>query len=332
VGEVRMGHAPPCALGAGEALQIPTGGTLPAGADAVVPVEDTASEAGMLHLQTTPEAGAFFTPAGSDMGPGDVAIGAGRRIGGPELGVLATLGQVDVRVYPRPRFAIISTGDELVDAACTPCIGQVRDSNRWAIAGSLMAMGADVLQLPNARDDFAALRAAIAEGLARCDGVFLTGGSSVGERDLTPDVIESFSGPGVIVHGLRVKPGKPTVLAAIGTKPVIGLPGNPTSALTILEAVCAPLVRAMTGDRFARPAIISTIAGAAFTGRAGWTWYVPADVRSCDDGERAFPLTLRSAHTSLLARASGYVVLTEDRPQIAAGERIEVVRLGAGGR
>jgi putative molybdopterin biosynthesis protein len=331
-GDIRMGHAPPQALGAGEALRIPTGGTLPAAADAVVPVEDTEIVAGALCVRNAPQPGDFFTPVGADMAAGEVAIGAGRKIGGPELSVLATLGMVDVPVYRRPRFAIISTGDELVDLALVPGIGQVRDSNRWAIAGALAALGADALHLPIARDELADLRAALGSGLAQADGVFLTGGSSVGERDLTPDVIDAFAGPGVIVHGLRVKPGKPTVLAAIGSKPVIGLPGNPTSALMILEAVCAPVVRALTGERAARQAVIAAVAGAAFGGRAGWTWFVPAEVRREAGGERAYPLPLRSAHTSLLARASGYVVLTEDRSRVDAGEPLEVVRFSGGGR
>ncbi len=327
-GEIRMGHAPPGPLAAGEAMSIPTGGTLPDGADAVVPIEDAAAEAGGVTPAMPPQPGDYITPAGSDMRPGDVAITAGRRIGGPEMGVLATLGLIEVVVYRQPCFGIISTGDELVDAAQAPGIGQVRDSNRWAIAGALAAMGAQTLQLPIARDDLTALRAALGAALVQCDGVFLTGGSSVGERDLTPDVINGFAGPGVIVHGLRVKPGKPTVLAAIGRQPVIGLPGNPTSALTILEAVCAPLVRAMTGERPRRSVGVRAVAGERFSGRPGWTWYVPAELR----GERAYPLPLRSAHTSLLARASGYVVLSEDRAQIEIGESLDVVRFSAGGR
>ena len=330
-GEIRMGHAPPAQLRPGEAMQIPTGGTLPVGADAVVPIEDSELVDGLVALREAPQPDDFVTATGSDMRPGDVAISVGRRLGGPEMGVLATLGQVEVSVFRRPCFAVLSTGDELVDAASVPGIGQVRDSNRWAIAGALAAMGAETLHVPNARDDLAVLRTALADALDRADGVFLTGGSSVGERDLTPDVIESFAGPGVVVHGLRVKPGKPTVLAAVGAKPVIGLPGNPTSALMILEAVCGPLVRAMTGERPARPATVRSVAGEAFGGRPGWTWYVPAQLRHAAAGERAYPLPLRSAHTSLLARASGYVVMSEDRPQIAAGESLDVVRFSGGG-
>jgi molybdenum cofactor synthesis domain-containing protein len=331
-GEVRMGRPAPGALGDGEAMRIPTGGSLPAGADAVVPIEDAQEIGTTVAFRSAPAAGQCLTPVGSDMTAGQVAVRAGRRIGGPEMGVLATLGEIVVPVYRRPRFAIISTGDELVDAARVPGVGQVRDSNRWAIAGTLAALGADVVQLPNVPDDLTVLRAALADGLARADAVILTGGSSVGERDLTPEAIELLEGPGVIVHGLRVKPGKPTVLAAVGTKPVIGLSGNPASALTILEAVCAPLVRAMTGERVARCAFVPAIAGAAFAGRAGWTWYVPTELRRDAAGERAFPLPLRSAHTSLLARASGYVVLTEDRPQIAPGEPLDVVLFAGSAR
>jgi molybdenum cofactor synthesis domain-containing protein len=331
-GEVRMGRPAPSAVGESEAMRIPTGGSLPPGADAVIPIEDARESGASVAFGVAPEAGQYVTAAGSDMSSGQVAIAAGRRIGGPEMGVLATLGEVVVPVYRRPRFAVISTGDELVDAALVPGEGQVRDSNRWAIAGTLAALGADVVQLPNVRDDLAELRAALAVGLAQADAVILTGGSSVGERDLTPDAIELFDGPGIIVHGLRVKPGKPTLLAAVGPKPVIGLSGNPASALTILEAVCAPLVRAMTGERAARAAFIPALAGAAFTGRAGWTWYVPAELRRDAAGERAYPLPLRSANTSLLARASGYVVLTEDRWQIAADEPLELVRFAGSTR
>jgi molybdenum cofactor synthesis domain-containing protein len=331
-GQIRMGQAPPGSVGAGEAMRIPTGGALPPGADAVVALEDTDVDGQTLRVRSAPQPGDSYTPAGSDMQAGEIAIAAGRKLGGPELGVLATLGEVAVTVYRRPRFAVISTGDELVDAAAVPGIGQVRDSNRWAVGGALTALGADVLQLPKAADDFGLLRRALAEALERADGVFFTGGSSVGERDFTPDVIDSFDGPGVIVHGLRVKPGKPTVLGAIGSKPVIGLPGSPTSALTILEAVCAPVVRALTGERGAREVVVCSRAGAAFSGRPGWTTYVPAELRRDAAGERAYPLELRSAHTSLLARASGYVVLTEDRGQIAAGESVEVVRFSSGGR
>jgi molybdopterin molybdotransferase len=333
VGEILMGHAPPGPIGPGETMRIPTGGVLPAGADAVIPVEDSVETAGPL---TTPndllQAGENVTPPGSDMQPGDLILDAGRRIGGPELAVLATLGITAVPVYRRPRVAIISSGDELVDAAVTPGRGQVRDSNRWALAGSLIALGCVPVQRPVALDTPAALEAAIRDALAVADAVVLTGGSSVGVRDLTPRVIDAIGKPGVIVHGLRVKPGKPTVFAMLEGKAVIGLPGNPASSLMILEAVAAPIFSRLAGEAVTPNLDIVATAEAPFTARAGWTWFVPAEVRWVDGRALTKPLLLRSAHTSLLARAHGYVTVGPDQPLIAAGEPVMVHRFSGGGR
>jgi molybdenum cofactor synthesis domain-containing protein len=323
-GTIRMGAAPPAPLQPGEAMRIPTGGVLPAGADAVVPVEDAHERDGEVIAAEAPAPRAYFTPRGEDMAHGDVVLSAGRRIGAAELSVLATLGATAVEVYLRPAVAVISTGDELVDPARAPATGQVRDSNRWAIAGGLAALGCDVVHLPRAVDEIAAIRAGIAEGLRIADAVVLTGGSSVGARDHVPAAIGGLGAPGVVVHGLRVKPGKPTVLAAIGTRPVIGLPGNPASALTILDAIAADVFRALTGQAQPRRATVAAVAAEPFPGRAGWTWYVPAVL----DGAAARPLALRSSHTSLLARADGYVVVGPDRSRIEAGQPVTLVRYG----
>ena len=324
VGTIRMGAAPPGPLRAGEAMRIPTGGVLPPGADAVLPVEDADERDGELIAAEAPAARAYFTPRGEDMAPGDVVLRAGRRIGAAELSVLATLGSTAVEVYRRPAVAVISTGDELVDADATPTTGQVRDSNRWAIAGGLAALGCEVVHLPRAVDEIASIRAGIAEGLRVADAVVLTGGSSVGARDHVPAAIDGLGTPGVVVHGLRVKPGKPTVLAAIGTQPVIGLPGNPTSALTILDAIASDVFRALTGQAQAQRTTVAAVAAEPFPGRTGWTWYVPAVL----DGGGVRPLALRSSHTSLLARADGYVIVGPDRAGIDAGEPVTLVRYG----
>ncbi len=182
----------------------------------------------------------------------------------------------------------------------------------------LAALGCEVVHLPRVEDEAAAIRSRIADGLASADGVVLTGGSSVGARDHVPAAIAALGPPGVVVHGLRVKPGKPTVFGAVGARPVIGLPGNPTSALTILDAIASDLVRALTGERVARRATVAARAGARFAGRPGWTWYVPALL---EDG-LASPMTLHSSHTSLLARADGYVVVGPEHVPIEPGEPV----------
>ena len=325
-GTVRMGWPLDGALRPGEAVRIPTGGVLPEGADAVVPLEDADEDGELVTPRETPEAGSYFTRRGDDMRAGDAVLPRGRRIGAAELSVLATLGLAQVEVYLRPRVAVVSTGDELVPANAALGPGQVRDSNRWAIAGGLIALGCDPVHLESARDEVALVAARIAEGLTVADAVVLTGGSSVGARDCVPAAIDTLATPpGVLVHGLKVKPGKPTVLAAVGTTPVIGLPGNPASALTILDAVVAPIFTALSGAREARRTTVATRAAVPFAGRDGWTWYVPAVIGP--DG--ASPLPLRSSHTSLLARADGYVVVGPQPARIEAGQPVTVVRYGA---
>lgn len=329
-GEIRMGHAWPGLLAEKTAVRIPTGGVVPDGADAVVPLEDAEYRDGSVEIAQRVPAGDCVTPAASDMRAGEKLLEPGRRIGGPELGVLATLGIPSVAVYRRPIIGVISSGDELVELTASPTAAQVRDSNRWAVAGTLEALGASVRHLPTAPDDPARLEALLREAVATCDGVVLTGGSSVGERDFTPRIIAQLGAPGVIVHGLRVKPGKPTVLASVGGKPVIGLPGNPASALVILEAVAAPIVSALAGRPVA-PAVENARLGEAVRKRPGWTWFIPVRVDEAAGDRVAYPLELRSSSASLLARASGFLVLDETVESVAAGEPITVTRFRVGG-
>jgi molybdenum cofactor synthesis domain-containing protein len=331
VGEVAMGLPPPRAIGPDEALRVPTGGALPAGADAVVPQEDTTADGDTIVLAEAVAAGDFVTQRADDIATGERVFEPGRRIGGPELGVLATLGYAEIDVYRRPRIGIISTGDELVDPASVPGIGQVRDSNRYAIAGALAAFGAEPVQLPRAADTPEALREVLRAGLASCDALVTTGGSSVGARDLVPAIVGEFGAPGAIVHGIRVKPGKPTLLAAAGAKPVIGLPGNPTSSLMILEAIVRPIVAALVGERGARPTVLDAIAAAPFEGRPGWTWFVPARLVARGATLYAEPFAIRSARTSLLARASGYVAVGETPASIPAGAPVRACLFSCGG-
>lgn len=329
-GEIRMGQAWDGVLPRQSAVRIPTGGVVPEGADAVVPVEDTRFDGQTIEISQAVPPGDCVTPAGADMRAGEALLRAGRVIGGAELGVLATLGIRSVAVYRRPVIALISSGDELVAIDAVPTLAQVRDSNRWGIAGTLEALGAAVRHLPTAPDDPTRLEALLREGLATCDGVVLTGGSSVGDRDFTPGIIARVGAPGVIVHGLRVKPGKPTVLASIGGKPVIGLPGNPASALMILEAVAASIIGLLTGRRH-RPVAQPARLNGPVRKRAGWTWYVPVRVDEAGGDRVAYPLELRSSSVSLLARASGFVVLDETIESVPAGAPVTVTRFVVGG-
>ena len=324
-GDVAMGAAWKGTLLAGQAAAIPTGGVVPAGADAVVPIEDVRVDGDRLHVGISVAAGENVNPRAGDMRRGERILEAGQRLAGPQIGVLATVGVVEVPVYRRPSIAMISSGDELVPPVALPRPGQIRDSNRYAVAASLRMMGVDVRHYPTVSDEAGALEAALRSALGDCDAIVLSGGSSVGERDRTPDAIASLGTPGVLVHGLKVKPGKPTVLAAAGGKPVIGLPGNPTSAIMILEAVVAPIIGAMTGAELRRGAFTARL-GSAIRSRPGWTWYVPVSVQNDGGTPVAHPLPLRSSSVSLPARAGGYVVADDPGGELPEGTLVTVYR------
>jgi len=331
VGAISMGHAAPQGIEPDEAMWIPTGGALPGGADAVVPQEDVEIAGDAIGFSEAVTANQFVSARASDIAVGESVLARGRRIGAAELGVLATLGIVRVPVYRKPRIAVLSTGDELVDPGGPLAIGEIRDSNRYALAGALDAMGAIPVHVPRSADTHAALSAALRTALETCDAVITTGGSSVGERDLVPRVVDELHRGATLVHGLRVKPGKPTLFAAIDGKAVVGLPGNPTSSLMICEAVVRPIVAALTGERHARTTLLDAIATAPFVGRPGWTHFVPARLLLHGTTLQAEPLPIRSAQTSLLARASGYATLGESPARVEAGERIAISLFSCGG-
>lgn len=329
VGDVRMGLDPRMAITVETASRIPTGGVLPEGADAVVPIEDARLLENELVVEASVDPGVNVAERGADMHRGEVVIPPNRRIRGGDVGVLATLGITEVPVYRRPRVAVFSSGDEIVDPSVVPSPAQIRDSNRHAVAASLRAMGATPRHYPTLRDEAEEFESSLATALAECDAVVITGGSSVGERDRLPEAVAAVADPGILVHGLRVKPGKPTLLGANGKKPILGLPGNPTSALLILEAVAAPIVAALVGAPLATSSLQARLAEPAHS-RMNWTWYVP--VRLQDDGgvPLAHPLALRSFSVSLTARADGYIILDEREEECPAGTLVTVYRfLGA---
>jgi molybdenum cofactor synthesis domain-containing protein len=325
VGEVRMGVAPSAAAATASATRIPTGGVLPDGTDVVVPFEDARVENGVVIIDEAVDAGANTVEVAADMRGGDTVLHPRRRLRAGEIGVLATLGVTAVPVYRRPTIAVLSSGDELVAPEQRPGPGQTRDSNRYSIAASLRAMGAIPRHYPTLRDEPGEFESALAAALSECDAIAVTGGSSVGDRDRLPHAVDRIARPGTVVHGLRVKPGKPTLLGAAGRKPILGLPGNPTSALLILEAVAAPVVAALTGAPIPAPALTARLAAPARS-REGWTWYVPVALQ--DDGgvALAHPLALRSFSVSLMARADGYIIMEERDTEWPAGTTVTVHR------
>lgn len=328
-GEIAMGEMWTEALMPRHALRIPTGGALPREADTVVPVEDAECDGNRVRIAQRATAGDSVVPAGSDMHADETILQPGRLLGAPECGVLATLGITRVPVYCKPVIAILSSGNELVDVAADLQPAQVRDSNRWAIAAALVVMGASARHYPIVRDEPEQLQHSLRTAIAQCDAVITSGGSSVGRLDLLPHSVDLLH-PQVKVHGLRVKPGKPTLLASVDGKPLIGLPGNPVSALIILETLGAPIVAQLTGAVVPSYGVGATLAE-PIRKRIGWTHYVPVTLETSGGICTARPLQMRSAWASLLARASGFVTVSETTESLAAGEMVAVTRFLQGG-
>ena len=252
VGESAAGRPYAGELPPGAACRILTGAVLPPGADSVVMVEDVEVEPGAdCDWVTVPEgypAGRHFHPPGEDVRRGVLALPRGEALGPAEIGLAASLNQPAVRVHRRPRIALLSTGDELVQVGETPGPGQIVDSNRWALLGALREAGADVELLPVAPDELDPLRALVEDALARCDVLVTSGGVSVGSHDLVKPLLERLGE--VHVGRVRLKPGKPFTFATMGEgKLAFGLPGFPVSSLVTFEVFVRPALRKLQGHR-----------------------------------------------------------------------------------
>ncbi|MFH2008683.1 MAG: gephyrin-like molybdotransferase Glp [bacterium] len=247
-GEVQMGEVPELRIGTGECARIGTGGMLPAGADAVVMVEHTRPVE-----PDTVEVCKPVAPGGHVLGPtddatqGQVLLPAGQRLRPQDLGLLAALGVTRVQVFTRPRVGILSTGDEVIPITDEPRPGQVRDVNTHTLSAQVEAAGGQAIPLGLVRDNEAALRRAVADALPRCELLLLSGGSSMGTRDLTVEIFQRFDGAKLLVHGVSVAPGKPFIWVTVGGKQLLGLPGQVTSCMIAFHLFAEPILERMLG-------------------------------------------------------------------------------------
>ncbi len=247
-GEVAMGEEARVPLAPGQVMRIATGGMLPPGADAVVMLEYTQELADQtLEIYRSVAPGENVVQRGEDVPAGTTLLPAGRRLRPQDVGLLAALGVPEVLVRRRPRLAIIGTGDEIVPVEAPLRPGQMRDSNSYALGAQVAAMGGEPIHLGLVPDRLEPLVARMAEALQRADLALLSGGSSVGVRDLAVAAIQSFPEAAILVHGVAISPGKPTILAKIKNKPLFGLPGHPVSAMIITEVLVRPLVDRLLG-------------------------------------------------------------------------------------
>jgi molybdopterin molybdotransferase len=325
-GEVPMGAAPAFALPPGTAASIHTGGMLPQGADAVLMMEYTQeSRPGELEVLRAVGAGENILKVGEDVAVGQEVLPAGARLRPAEIGGLMALGLTEVEVVRQPRVGIISSGDEVVPPNQAAQPGQVRDINSYSLSALVTQAGAEPVRYGIVGDQAAALEAALQSALAECDLVVVTAGSSASTRDLTAAIVNRMGQPGVLVHGVNVKPGKPTILAVCDGKAVIGLPGNPVSALVIARIFLIPVIEKLSGltvggaRRSAQARLTVNLAS-----QAGREDYIPVRLISTADGLAADPIFYKSNLIFMLARADGLVRIPADATGLGAGMIVEV--------
>ncbi|HEY0382530.1 MAG TPA: gephyrin-like molybdotransferase Glp [Candidatus Elarobacter sp.] len=320
-----------------QAVRIHTGAMIPRGADAVVMVEDTNLHPGAgsayaeVEVLDAAARGENVLTVGEDVRAGAVAIPAGRRLRAADVGGLAALGVSHVVVRARPRIAILSTGDEIVPAGATPGPAQVRDVNATTVAAVVAQAGGVAVPCGIVRDEAAELERALRAALGDADAVVLSAGSSVSVRDLTADVVARLGPPGVLVHGIAIKPGKPTVLAICDGTPVVGLPGNPASALVVAWRIVRPLVRLLGGEHVDDDGLgdereTSAVLDVPLPSRPGREDFVPCTLaRDAGGALHATPVFGASNLIFTLIRADALIAVPLDRSGLAAGETVRVI-------
>ena len=309
----------------GEAKQIWTGNSLPRGADAVVMLEHTRKTRDLIEVGITVTPGGNVSKKGEDIKKGEVAVEARTRLKPHHLGLLAALGAIDVVVVLKPTVAILSTGNELVELGSKPKSNQMVETNRLIFFSLCQELGAEPLDLGIAGDDLEEISTRIREGLEMADLVVTTGGTSVGYPDLVPMAVNQIGPPGVIVHGVAMRPGMPTALAIIQGKPVFILPGNPVAAMVGFEVFVRPFLLMLLGVEWEpRPTLQARLARRV-TSALGRRVFLRVRVFERNGEFFAEPVRIRgSSIFSTMTKANGYVEIPEEREGLDEGEFVYV--------
>jgi putative molybdopterin biosynthesis protein len=325
------GIVPALAVEAGAATPIATGGMLPRGADAVLMVEYSdvidGSDGRALEIRRPVTPGENVSYAGTDIARGETVLRAGQKITSREIGVLAAIGRANVAVHRRPQVAIFSTGNEIVAPGAPLPAGAIYDSNAAIIGAAVEELGAMPVYLGIIADDEPALRAALQKGL-QYDAVVFSGGTSKGAGDISYRVVHDLVDPGVVAHGVALKPGKPICLAVTGGKPVVILPGFPTSAIFTFHEFLAPVIRAFSGLPAERPQRVSATLPMRVNSERGRTEYLLVGLVQGPQGLLAYPMGKGSGSVTTFSGADGFITIDQHTEMLDAGEPVSVQLLG----
>lgn len=333
IGEVPMGDAPSFEMGAGQCALIHTGGMLPNGANAVVMLEYTqTAHENEIEIFRAVADGENLIRVGEDVAQGQIVQARGSRMRPAEIGGLLALGITSVRVVKKPLVGLISSGDEVINPGQSPRLGQVRDINSYTLGALVEKSGGLAKRYGIVPDQFEALEAVAVQALSECDVIVITAGSSASTRDMTAEVIRALGEPGVLVHGINTRPGKPTILGVCNGKAVVGLPGNPVSALVNGYLFVVPVIERLLGAfPRPRPSVLArlTVNLPSQAGREDW-WPVklfPYPSRRGVSGEaelQAEPIFGKSNLIFTLAAADGLLRIHPDATGLSADEIVEV--------
>lgn len=327
-GVVEMGKEAAQPLATGETIRISTGGMMPPESDAVVMVEYTdETQAGLVEIHRGVSPWQNVIQIGDDIKKGEQVFSRGRRLRAHDLGALTGVGISSISVYKRPRIGLISTGDEIVDADTVPAPGQVRNINQHSLAGLIEECGGELNDWGVVRDDRGALARTIGEALEWADLVLLSGGSSMGAKDIALETILSFPDSEFVFHGISIAPGKPTIFARACGKPILGLPGYPVSALVIFDLFAAPMIRRLGGEN-AIGRWATTVKAKLKTNIAsqiGREDYVRVTLEGPPEQLVATPLPGKSGAIFTLVRADGMVRIDMNQDGMEQGEEVQVI-------
>ena len=327
VGEVKMGEMAAEPVKRGEAIYVPTGGMIPPGSDGVIMIEHCEDVDGLLNTYKQIAPGENIIRAGEDIKSGEQLLHAGTKLRPQELGALAALGITEVRVYSRLKVGYLSSGDEIVPYQTQKLeIGQIRDINYLTVAGLSQTWNMDVVYGGIVKDDYQTFANKARELFDSVDCLILSGGSSVGAKDYTTDVIQSLGDPGVFVHGISIKPGKPTILSVAGGKPIIGLPGHPASAMIIFQLFGSRIFQRLAGEEIEqKPNRIYAKITKNIASAPGRSDYIRVKLFEKDNEWWAEPIIGKSGLIITLVKSDGIVEIVSEKEGISQGDYVPVL-------
>lgn len=324
IGETKMGEDTNLIVKSLETVYVPTGGIVPDGADAVVMIEYTEmfDEEVAISCPVSPREN--IIGVGDDVSVHDEVIGGGTLIKTQHIGALAALGMASVDVVERVKVGIISTGDEVVDIQSSLKVGEIRDVNAYSLKAMLTSIGCEVVYQDRVKDNFDNLQGALQKAIHLCDLVLISGGSSVGAHDMTPEIINSLGKPGVLVHGVAIKPGKPTIVAKNGDTAVFGLPGHPASCIISYKTIVEPFIQNTLLKVKGSSQMVMAQSGFQAHVSSGRDVFYMVRLEGGSPTYTAEPVHGKSGMISLLSSADGYIEIPMEKEGLEKGEYVHV--------